>query len=64
MYDEGHSLDENNPPSGEDTTSINENVPRACCAATPVYSKGNFEEVYAASIQRPLMMVENQFSQL
>jgi len=48
----------------EDTTSINDKVPRACCAAIPVYSKGNFEEVYAASIQRSLMIVANQSSQM
>ena len=51
------------PPSRGDITS-NGKVPMASFAAIPVYTKGNFEEVYAASIQRPLMMVENQFSQL
>ena len=50
-------------PSSEDIESSNQ-APMSSCAAIPVYTKGNFEEVYVASIQRPLIMVENQFSQL
>jgi len=41
-----------------------QSVPKVTCSAIPVYSKGNFEDVYVASIQKPLMMVESQFSQL
>jgi len=51
------------PPSREDVAS-NDRVPRASYDAIPVYSKGNFEVVYVASIQNPLMIVENQLSQL
>ena len=51
------------PPSREDAAS-NDRVPRESYSAIPVYSKGNFEEVYVASIQNPLMIVENQFFQL
>ena len=51
------------PPSREDVAS-NDRAPRASYATIPLYSKGSFEEVYVASIQKPLMIVENQFSQL
>jgi hypothetical protein len=53
----------NNRPSRKHQSSTHA-LPKAQCATIPVYSKGNFEEVYVASIQTPLMMVESQFSQL
>ena len=51
------------PPSREHVAS-NDRVPRASYSAISVYRKGNFEEAYVASILNPLMIVENQFSQL
>ena len=41
-----------------------QSVLKASCADIPVYCKGKFEDVYVASIEKLLMMVENQFSQL
>jgi len=61
--DQPTTIERQPSPSHEDAIS-NDVVPRVTYAATPIYIKGNFEEVYVASIQRPLMTVENQFSRL
>jgi hypothetical protein len=61
--DQPTTIERQSSPSREGAIS-NDVVPRVTYAEIPIYSKGDFAEVCVASIQRPLMIVENQLSQL